>query len=130
MARARTILVADDDPECLQRARAVLEAEGFRVTTARDGDEALAKLRAAPPDLVLLDIIMPRRNGYQVCRALRADPALRALPVLFVSVKAQSSDRFWAQRVGADGFVAKPFDPADLVREVVALLQRADVPAS
>ena len=130
MARARNILVADDDPECLQRARAILEAEGFRVTTARDGDEALTKLRVAPPDLVLLDIIMPHRNGYQVCRALRADPALGALPVLFVSLKSQPSDRFWAQRVGADGFVAKPYDPADLVREVVALLQRADAPAS
>jgi len=130
MARARTILVADDDPECLQRARAVLESEGFRVMTARDGDEALAKLRATPPDLVLLDIIMPHRNGYQVCRAMRADPALRALPVLFVSVKSQPSDRFWAQRVGADGFVAKPFDPAELVCEIVALLQRTDVPSS
>jgi twitching motility two-component system response regulator PilH len=130
MARARTILVVDDDPECVQRARAVLEAEGFRVTTARDGDEALAKLRDAPPDLVLLDIIMPKRNGFQVCRALRAEPALQALPVLFVSVKSQPSDRFWAQRVGADGFVAKPYDPAELVREVTALLQRADATTS
>lgn len=128
MSRAKTILVADPDHAAAKYLALLLENEGFRVVEARDGDDTLAKLREARVDLVLLEIPMPGKNGYQVCRAIKADDVLRSLPVLFVSTKSQASDRFWAKRVGADGFVAKPFDPADLLREIHALLQTSQKP--
>lgn len=124
MSRAKTILVVDDDHAILKFVTLILENEGYRVVSARDGEEGLQKVREAPPDLVLADIIMPRKNGYQLCRAIKEDSRLRSLPVLFLSGKSQPSDRFWAKRVGGDGFLAKPFDPADLLREIAALLQR------
>lgn len=123
MSRAKSILVVDPDPDTIQFIGLILENEGYRVVSARDGDEALQKLADAKPDLILLEILVPRRNGYQLCRAIKADPTHRTVPVLFVSAKAQPSDRFWAKRVGADGFIAKPFDPAELLREIHALLQ-------
>jgi DNA-binding response OmpR family regulator len=125
MARATTILLADADHAAAKYLGLLLENEGYRVLVARDGDEVLQKARATRPDLILLDILLPAKNGYQVCRELKEDAALRVVPVLFVSAKSQPSDRFWAARIGADGFVAKPFDPADLVREVHALLLKA-----
>ena len=125
MARATTILLVDADHDLVKSATLLLENEGYRVVTACDGEEALLKLREGQPDLVILDILLPRRNGYQVCRALKEDRAQAALPVLFVSAKSQSSDRFWARRVGSDGFVAKPYDPADFLREVKVLLQKS-----
>ena len=125
MARTKTILLVDQDNAIVKFVTLILENEGYRVFTARDGEEALQKMRQSPrPDLVLLEILLPRKNGYQVCRALREDKTLRALPVVFLSAKSQPSDRFWAKRVGADGFVAKPFDPADLVREIRARLRK------
>jgi DNA-binding response OmpR family regulator len=126
MSRAKSILVADGDHAAAKHLALLLENEGFRVVVARDGEEALAKVREVRPDLLLLEIPMPVKNGYQVCRALKEDEVLRTLPVLFVSSKAQPSDRFWAKRVGADGFVAKPFDPAELLREMHAALKSAE----
>jgi CheY-like chemotaxis protein len=124
MTRAKTILLVDDDHAVVKFVGLVLENEGYRVVSARDGDEALQKVRELQPDLVLLDIIMPHKNGYQVCRCIKDDDATRSIPVLFLSAKCQPSDRFWAKRVGGDGFVAKPFDPADLLQEIQALLKK------
>jgi twitching motility two-component system response regulator PilH len=130
MSGAKTILLVDDDHATLKYVGLILENEGYRVVVAHDGEEALLKVRESRPDLVLLDIIMPRKNGYQVCRTIKEDETLRTLPVLMLSAKAQPSDRFWAKRVGADGFVAKPFDPADLLREIHALLQKSQLAVS
>jgi twitching motility two-component system response regulator PilH len=124
MARAKTIVLADADHESAKSVELLLENEGYRVLVAHDGDEALARARDSHPDLVVLEILLPQKNGYQVCRALKADAATASIGVVFLTAKAQPSDRFWAKRVGADAFVAKPFDPADLVREVHAVLQR------
>ncbi len=118
MARPKAILLVDDDNGTLKFVARILENEGFRVTTAHDGETALEKVREAPPDLVLSEILLPHKNGYQVCRAIKEDKVLASLPVVFLSTKSQPSDRFWAKRVGADGFIAKPFDPADLLHEV------------
>jgi DNA-binding response OmpR family regulator len=130
MSGAKTILLVDDDHATLKYVGLILENEGYRVVVAHDGEEALLKVRESHPDLMLLDIIMPRKNGYQVCRTIKEDEALRTLPVLMLSAKSQPSDRFWAKRVGADGFVAKPFDPADLLREIHALLQKSQLAVS
>ncbi len=124
MARTKTILLVDGDNAIVKFVTLILENEGYRVFTAPDGEEALQQVQHVRPDLVLLEILLERKNGYQVCRAIREDKALRTLPVVFLSAKSQPSDRFWAKRVGADGFVAKPFDPADLVREVRARLRQ------
>ena len=123
MARAKTIVVADADHDSAKTVERLLENEGYRVVVVHDGDEALARVRDSNADALVLEILLPRCNGYQVCRALKADAAIAHVPVLILSAKAQPSDRFWAKRVGADAFVAKPFDPADLVRETQALLQ-------
>lgn len=123
MARPKAILLVDEDNATLKFVTLILENEGFRVTTAQDGEAALEKVQQSPPDLVLSEILLPHKNGYQVCRAIKEDKVLKTLPVVFLSTKNQPSDRFWAKRVGADGFVAKPFDPADLLREVRALLR-------
>ena len=127
MARSKTILLVDHDNAILKFVTLILENEGYRVFTARDGEEALQKVRQSPPDLVLLEIVLPRKNGYQVCRALREDKTLRGIPIVFLSAKSQPSDRFWAQRVGGAGFVAKPFDPAELVREIRARLRKSQL---
>jgi twitching motility two-component system response regulator PilH len=129
MARARTILLGDADNSIVKFVTLILENEGYRVLVAMDGEEVLEKVGQSRPDLVLMDITLPRKNGYQVCRLLKEDAVLRSLPVLFLSAKSQPSDRFWARRVGADGFLAKPFDPADLLREIKDLLSALPQPA-
>jgi DNA-binding response OmpR family regulator len=125
MARAKTIVLADADRDAVKHVGLLLENEGHRVVVAADGDEALARVRESDADLIVLEILLPHKNGYQVCRTLKGDADTQHVAVLVLSAKAQPSDRFWAKRVGADAFVAKPFDPADLVREVHTLLQRA-----
>ncbi len=124
--RAKTIVVADADHAAAKSLESLLGNEGYRVVVARDGDEALLRTRETHADLVVLEILLPDKNGYQVCRALKADTATQAVPILFLSAKAQPSDRFWAKRVGGDGFVAKPFDPAGLLREIAGLLQQTE----
>lgn len=124
MARAKTIVLADADHESAKSVELLIENEGHRVLVVHDGDEALARVRDAHADLVVLEILLPQKNGYQVCRTLKADVATADVGVIFLTAKAQPSDRFWAKRVGADAFVAKPFDPADLVREIHAVLRR------
>lgn len=127
MPRAKSILLVDADHATIKYVSLILENEGYRVLSARDGDEALTRLQDAKPDLVILEILIPNKNGYQLCRAIKEDPRHRDMPVLFLSAKSQPSDRFWAKRVGADGFIAKPFDPADLLQEIHALLQRGRI---
>lgn len=124
--RAKTIVVADADHVAAKALESLLGNEGYRVVVARNGDDAIARTQETHADLVLLEILLPEKNGYQVCRALKADAATHSVPILFVSAKAQPSDRFWAKRVGANGFLAKPFDPAALLREIAGLLQQGE----
>lgn len=127
MARPKTILLVDHDNSTSKFVTLILENEGYRVLASGDGEDALHKVRQARPDLVLLEIILPHKNGYQVCREIKEDKVLRSLPVVFLSAKSQPSDRFWAKRVGAEGFVAKPFDPAELLREIRVLLRKSQL---
>jgi CheY-like chemotaxis protein len=116
------VLVADDDPDILRFVEVNLHLEGFQVVTARDGDDALAKAFAARPDLILLDVLMPGVDGYAVCARLRADPATAAIPVVMLTANFISADAEAARRAGADAFVVKPFDPAELLTTVKSLL--------
>ena len=116
------ILVVEDVPLGLAVLRMHLEAEGFEVIVARDGVEALDQARDGHPDLVLLDLMLPRLSGERVCQELRADPRTHGLPVVVVSARVQEGERLRAFAAGADAFIAKPYDTAQLMTEVRARL--------
>ena len=116
------ILVVEDVPLGLAVLRTRLEAEGFTVLTARDGIEALEQAREGHPDLMLLDLMLPRPSGERVCQELRADPRTRTLPIVVLSARVQEAERLRALAAGADAFIAKPYDMARLVEEIHARL--------
>ena len=118
-----TVLVADDDADIVRFVEVNLRLEGLRVVIARDGAEALTKALELQPDLVLLDVLMPGINGYDVCAQLRADPRGAGVPVILLTANFISADHDRAREVGADDFVVKPFDPGDLMTRVRALVQ-------
>jgi CheY-like chemotaxis protein len=118
------ILVVDDDPTILRLLQVNLEMEGHEVLTAGDGHEALARLRDDAPEVVLLDVMMPGLDGWQVCEQVRADPALAATPVVILSARAQQSDLERGVQAGADAYITKPFDPLELVELVEHLAAR------
>lgn len=109
------ILVADDSPTVLDLIQAALEEE-YQVITAHDGQEALEKVRREGPDLVLLDVEMPKVNGYLVCQKLKNDPATKKIPIIMLTVRAKESDKMWGMGMGADEYLTKPFEPAELLR--------------
>jgi len=121
-----TILIADDDP-VIQKLLAVnFEMEGYRVVTASDGAEALERVASDHPDLAVLDVMMPLMDGLDVVRALRADPGTRTMPVILLSAKAQAVDINRGLEAGADAYVTKPFDPAELLDKAAALIGTAE----
>ena len=121
MAEAK-ILVADDSPTELQLMVEPLIARGYQVITAANGNEALKTAQQERPALILLDVLMPGKNGFQVCRQLKADPATRDIKVIMVSSKNQESDRFWGLKQGADEYLAKPFNDEDLLNHISDLI--------
>jgi len=121
-----TILIADDDP-VIQKLLAVnFEMEGYRVVTASDGAEALERIGSDHPDLAVLDVMMPRVDGLDVVRALRSDPTTRTMPIILLSAKAQAVDINRGLEAGADVYVTKPFDPAELLDKAAALIGTAE----
>ena len=118
----RTIFIADDELDFVSTLRSRLEFEGFGVTTAADGREALQRIIHEKPDLILLDIMMPTMNGYQVCRELKGNAETSSIPILMLTAKSQESDKFWGKEAGADAYVTKPFDMDELIAEMRALL--------
>lgn len=117
-----TILVVDDSPTERRLVRESLESGGYRVVTACDGEEALAKVTEERPKLIVLDVILPKKNGFQVCRQLKATNDTKDIKVLLLTSKNQESDRFWGMRQGADEYLTKPFDNAELLAHVARLL--------
>jgi len=121
-----TILIADDDP-VIQKLLAVnFEMEGYRVVTASDGAEALDRVASDHPDLAVLDVMMPRVDGLDVVRVLRADPVTCTMPIILLSAKAQALDINRGLEAGADAYVTKPFDPAELLDKAAALIRTAE----
>jgi DNA-binding response OmpR family regulator len=118
-----TVLVADDDADIVRFVELNLRLEGFQVLTARDGQEALTKALDLQPDVVLLDVLMPRIDGYTVCARLRADHRGAAIPIILLTANFISADEEIARQAGADDFVVKPFDPYELMERVKALLR-------
>ena len=120
-----TILLADDDPVTLESLAACLQPEGFHTLLARDGEEALALWHKHKPDLLCLDIMMPRLDGYEVCRRVRAADA--AVPILFLSAKSEEIDVVVGLRLGADDFLRKPFGKHELIARIGLALRRTQV---
>jgi DNA-binding response OmpR family regulator len=116
------VLVADDDADIVRFVEVNLRLEGYQVVTARDGQEALTKALDLQPDVVLLDVLMPRIDGYTVCARLREDRRGAAIPVILLTANFISADQEVARRAGADDFIVKPFDPDELMGRVKALL--------
>jgi DNA-binding response OmpR family regulator len=123
------ILVADDEAELVALMRRALSSEGYSVLAAFDGAEALALVHKYRPDLIVLDIVMPHLDGLEVCRRLRQDPDLAALPVLFLSVRSAIENRLNGWETGCDEYLTKPFDIRELKAHIRALLRRASITA-
>jgi len=119
------LLVVDDVPTVLAVLQMRLEAEGFLVVTARDGVEAIDRARAEHPDLIVLDLMLPRLSGERVCEVLRADAQTRHIPIIVLSARVGESERLRAFAAGADAFLSKPYDVKHLVAEVRARLGAA-----
>jgi DNA-binding response OmpR family regulator len=117
-----TVLIADDEPNILVTLEFLMQREGHHVLLARDGDEALAQLRAHRPQLVLLDVMMPGKTGFEVCQALRADEALAHTKVLLLTAKGRDTDMAQGLGVGADAYMTKPFSTRELAAKVRELL--------
>ncbi len=120
-----TVLVVDDDPVILRLLEVNFEMEGFTVVRAADGAEGLERAREVLPDVVVLDVMMPRMTGHEVATALRADPRTARIPIIFVTARAQSSDVERGMELGVDDYVTKPFDPLDLIARVNTVLARS-----
>lgn len=110
----KTVLIVDDSPTEQKLMLAALSNKGYNVISAADGDEAFAKIESLRPDLVLLDVVMPKKNGYQICRQIKTTPSTKDIRVVLVTSKNQESDRFWGMKQGADGYLTKPYRPEEL----------------
>ena len=122
MSARPVVLVADDDPDILLLISLTLERDGYRVVAARDGQSALDAARVCIPHLVVLDLMMPGIDGYEVTRLLRADEATKDVPIVVVTAMAEESEAARALEAGADAYVKKPFSPRELLAKTGSLL--------
>ncbi|MBI3207956.1 MAG: response regulator [Candidatus Solibacter usitatus] len=112
----KSILVVDDSPTELQAVTSFLKDNGYTYTVAKDGEEAIRKAGETSPDLMLLDVVLPKKNGFQVCRQLKSTPATSNIKIVLLTSKNQDSDKYWGIRQGADGYLTKPFQRAELLQ--------------
>ena len=122
----QTILVVDDDLRTLKLVGLVLNQEGYDVVAASSGEEALEKARAQDPDLIVLDVLMPGLNGYEVAQQLRGDPTTAGVPILMLTAKSDLDDQMTGFEVGADDYLTKPFHRDELVSRVESVLHLAE----
>ncbi|OGO17570.1 MAG: two-component system response regulator [Chloroflexi bacterium RBG_16_50_11] len=118
----KRILVVDDEPNVVRTLTFVLKKEGYDVSSAMNGEEALTKARELKPSLMFLDVMMPKKNGYEVCQELKSDSAMSDIHIVMLSAKGQETDREKALNVGANEFMTKPFSPIGVVGRVKELL--------
>jgi len=117
-----TILIADDTPSEAALMASVVQKLGHVAQTVSDGEACIATAKSIKPALILLDVVMPKLDGYNTCRKLRKDPELAKVPVIMVTSKTQDSDRYWAEKQGANRFVTKPFTPDSLAEAIKAFV--------
>jgi two-component system phosphate regulon response regulator PhoB len=118
------ILVVDDEPEAVELLEFNLKQAGYVVTTAEDGAEALKKARTQSPDLIVLDVMLPEMDGFEICKALRLDSATRRMPILMLTAKAGEIDRVLGLELGADDYLTKPYSPRELLLRIKKILAR------
>ena len=119
---SQKVLVADDEPFILRSLGFVLERAGFDVHVARDGEEALEQVRNLVPNICILDVMMPNRNGYEICEIIKGDPDLRHIHVILLTAKGQESAKQRGLDAGADEYMTKPFSPTRIVERVCQIL--------
>lgn len=118
----KRILIVDDEPDLVETLRFPLEMEGYQVLVAENGEMGLTLARKERPDLIILDLMLPKLDGYKVCRLLKFDERFKKIPVLMVTAKTQEKDRLLGKETGADEYITKPFDIEQLLEKVKAYL--------
>lgn len=116
----KLILIVEDSPTDRHIAESICTSNGYKVITATEGEQVIEMATNLEPDLILLDVILPKQNGYQVCRQLKKTPSTADIKVIMVTSKSQPSDKFWGMKQGADEYISKPYEEADLL----ALIQK------
>jgi DNA-binding response OmpR family regulator len=122
------ILLVDDETQLVAMVQMRLEANGYEVITANDGEEGLAKAKSEKPDLIMLDVMMPKMDGYKVCGLLKNDTRYCKIPIILFSARAQQGDKDVGGEVGADAYVTKPFEPSVLLAKIKDLLDKNKTP--
>lgn len=121
--RKPCVVIVEDEPHIVLSLEILLQRAGYETVTAADGDESLALIRRLHPDVVVLDIMLPKRNGYEVCQALKSDPDLRSIPVIMLSAKGQEVEILKGLELGASAYIAKPFGNAEILEAIRAALE-------
>lgn len=125
------ILIADDEPSLRLLVRATLSVnKSFELVEAADGNEALLKVQSEKPELILLDVMMPKLSGFEVCEKLKNDPSTKNITIIMLTAKGQQSDRDWALSVGTDYFLTKPFSPIELFNLIEKILSEKQLKAA
>jgi len=122
MSHPHTLLIADDEPNIVISLEYLLKREGYRVLVARDGQEALDTIVREHPDLVLLDVMMPHKTGFEVCQAVRTSPGVEATPILMLTARGRETDVAKGLALGANAYMTKPFSTRELVQKVAEML--------
>ena len=120
----KKILVVDDEVDLVETVRFPLEMEGFNVLVSYNGEDALNQARRENPDLILLDLMLPKLDGYKVCRLLKFDERYKHIPILMLTAKTQEEDKLLGKETGADEYITKPFDIDDLMKKVKSYLNK------
>lgn len=120
----KRILVVDDEMDLVETLRFSLELEGYEVLTSYNGEEALHLARNNQPDLILLDVVLPKMDGYKVCRLLKFDARYKHIPILMFTAQTQEKDRIIGQKTGADEYIIKPFEMEELIKKVREYLSK------
>ena len=123
----KKILAVDDEPMVLDVIKTRLEFAGYAVITAADGHEGMKKVRAEHPDLIVLDLILPGLNGYQICRILKGDDTTRRIPIIMLTARSQEKDVKEGMNSGADAYLTKPYETDEFVAKVKSLLEKTDL---
>ncbi|MCK4419050.1 response regulator [Candidatus Aerophobetes bacterium] len=118
----KKILIADDHPKAVELVRVTLEGRNYEIVDASNGKETLKKARLEKPDLVLLDVVMPKMDGFEVCRKLKKDPQTKEIPIIMLTAKGQAVDKKKGRQIGARDYITKPFSPSALLVKIEEIL--------
>lgn len=122
----KKVLIVDDESDIIETLKFMIESEGISCITAYDGEEALNKTKKENPDLIILDVMLPKINGYKVCRLLKFDAKYKNIPILMVTARSQQEDKHIGQETGADDYITKPFNIEELLITVKNYLNKAE----